>query len=236
VKPYRHAAIAAKRYGGRWEDYVEVHTFFDSSKAAYPGHGHRMFLHNPFGLECAERVFGRHLVNSDGLPVPVERLGLDHCVEDVGRMVAVGEWLDLLPTTAWEGTAKRRKRTARLREDPLSASAELWGGTPEDYRPLLEFLDLPVVLTGGNPRGRLLSWNSFGAFLAERALGWTIALDGGGRLPTRQAAEDWILAKWGFIPSLQDVSENMKRDSFVRGRMAGDGIRRRKHEEAGEKT
>ena len=36
MKPFHHAKISVKKYGGRVDDYIEFHTFFDSSKENLP--------------------------------------------------------------------------------------------------------------------------------------------------------------------------------------------------------
>jgi hypothetical protein len=35
MKPYIHAKNSVKRYGGIIEDYIAIHNWFDSTKAAY---------------------------------------------------------------------------------------------------------------------------------------------------------------------------------------------------------
>jgi hypothetical protein len=40
-KPYYHALSSAKKYGGEWQDYMEIHELMDSSKAAFPDNRHR---------------------------------------------------------------------------------------------------------------------------------------------------------------------------------------------------
>lgn len=65
MKPLQHAQISAKTYGGCWTDYVEVHSFLDSSKAACAHFKHRFLLHHAEGIELGIRVFGASVVNSE---------------------------------------------------------------------------------------------------------------------------------------------------------------------------
>lgn len=46
AKPYIHAISSAKRFGGKPEDYIEIHNLMDSSKGAIPDNRHRALTHN----------------------------------------------------------------------------------------------------------------------------------------------------------------------------------------------
>ena len=64
MKPLQHAQISRKTYGGGWQDYIEVHSFLDSSKAACAHFKHRFLLHHREGIELGARIFGETLLNS----------------------------------------------------------------------------------------------------------------------------------------------------------------------------
>ena len=70
-KPWIHAKSSAKKHGGTAEDYMEIHNFMDSSKAAHADVRHRAVLHSAFGIFIAEQIFGYNLTNSDGKEVSV---------------------------------------------------------------------------------------------------------------------------------------------------------------------
>jgi len=55
---YHHAVSSARRYGGAPEDYLAIHNFMDSSKAAWADHRHRAVLHHSYGIFLAEQMFG----------------------------------------------------------------------------------------------------------------------------------------------------------------------------------
>lgn len=97
MKPYYHAVITAKRYGGLPEDYIEIHDFFDSSKQCLPDVRHRALLHSSFGIFILERVFGTTITNSDGKSVCVRDIGEDHVMQDMGFIPTVEWWLKDLP-------------------------------------------------------------------------------------------------------------------------------------------
>lgn len=56
MKPLQHAQISAKNYGGDWTDYIEIHNFLDSSKAACAHFKHRFLLHHGEGIKLANAV------------------------------------------------------------------------------------------------------------------------------------------------------------------------------------
>lgn len=58
MKPFVHARNSVKKFGGRVEDYLEIHNFFDISKSAFADMRHRAILHNSLGCFIVERVFG----------------------------------------------------------------------------------------------------------------------------------------------------------------------------------
>lgn len=131
MKPYIHAINSAKRYGGIPEDYIKIHNFFDSTKAAWADVRHRAILHSSFGIFIVEQVFGTTITNSEGKVVNVRDIGEDHVVEDCGKIPSIENWLDKLPLQDWmlaKGQATFTKRT-RI---PLNENATL-----EDLKPMM---------------------------------------------------------------------------------------------------
>lgn len=84
AKPYFHAQSSAKKYGGTWEDYMEIHEFMDSSKAAFPDNRHRALTHNSWFIGVVlPRVFGETFRRkSDNKVVCTRDIGEQHCLED----------------------------------------------------------------------------------------------------------------------------------------------------------
>lgn len=58
MKPYIHANNSVRKFGGKVEDYIEIHNFFDVSKFTFPDMRHRAMLHNSLGPYIAEKIFG----------------------------------------------------------------------------------------------------------------------------------------------------------------------------------
>lgn len=114
MKPYIHAKNSVRRYGGQIEDYLPIHDFFDSTKAAWADVRHRAVLHSSFGIYLVEKVFGTTITNSDGKVISVRDIGEDHVVEDCGQIPTIEKWLSNLPVEDWmlsKGQANFVKRT-----------------------------------------------------------------------------------------------------------------------------
>lgn len=113
LKPLIHAKNSARKYGGKWEDYIEIHDWFDQTKAHVPDMRHRAVLHNSFGIYLLEQCFGNTMVNSDGLTVSVRDIGEDHVLEDLGRIPTLVECLETMPLEKME-LLGMRKRTVTI--------------------------------------------------------------------------------------------------------------------------
>lgn len=105
MKPYHHARISAKKFGGKLEDYLAIHNFMDESKAHLADARHRMFLHNSFGIWLAERVCGEIVDNqrmpyitvSDGRKVQVRDVAEQHVLDDLGYIPSLSDCVKDLP-------------------------------------------------------------------------------------------------------------------------------------------
>lgn len=111
MKPYLHGINSARRFGGKPEDYQEIHDFLDSSKAHFPDMRHRALLHSSFGIYICERVFGTNISNSDSRLVSTRDIAELHVIEDMGTIPTVQDYLQHLPLLSWLGGKKRPKQT-----------------------------------------------------------------------------------------------------------------------------
>ena len=115
-KPYIHAISSAKRYGGKPEDYEEIHNFLDSSKSSFPDNRHRAITHNSYFIGIVlERIhFSNagpmtpdnrfpYIINSDGKKVFVRDIGEQHVLEDYkNRFIpSVADFLNELDFKDW---------------------------------------------------------------------------------------------------------------------------------------
>jgi hypothetical protein len=83
AKPWIHAQSSAKKYGGKPEDYIEIHNLMDSSKGTMADSRHRTLTHNAWFVgTILEKIFGVTLKNSDDMIVSVRDIGEQHVLED----------------------------------------------------------------------------------------------------------------------------------------------------------
>lgn len=99
---FYHAKSSAKRFGGIWEDYIELHEWFDQTKAHFADARHRAVLHSSFGIFLAQQFFGEVIVRkSDGQLVPTRLLAEQHILEDFGMIPTMQDWLKEMPLRSW---------------------------------------------------------------------------------------------------------------------------------------
>ncbi len=80
--PWEHAKSSARKWGGKPEEYMVYHEWFDETKA-WIGHSkHRMFRHHSEGIFEMESIFGVSFVNSDNRVVYTRYVGEQHVKED----------------------------------------------------------------------------------------------------------------------------------------------------------
>ncbi|HZQ21926.1 MAG TPA: hypothetical protein VFA89_03935 [Terriglobales bacterium] len=115
--PLRHAENSAQKFGGKAEDYLPIHNWFDESKAFFPDFRHRALRHHAEGIFLAEKVFGVAIVNSDGKQVPVRYLGEQHVREDLGRIPTAQDWLLQIRAQRWMyGQALEKEESTKEEE------------------------------------------------------------------------------------------------------------------------
>jgi len=102
MKPLIHAKNSVRRYGGIVEDYLDIHNWFDSTKAVTAQFYHRAILHNTFGIFVCEQLFGTYITNSDNKKISVRDIAEDHVKEDCqGKIPTIDDWLKNLPPQDW---------------------------------------------------------------------------------------------------------------------------------------
>jgi len=101
MKPYLHAQLSVKKFGGKELDYLPIHDFFDSSKAHFPDMRHRAMFHHSFGIYVLERIFGTFITNSDGKKIQVRDIGEQHVMDDLGFIPTVQDYLMCMSGADW---------------------------------------------------------------------------------------------------------------------------------------
>ncbi len=120
-KPHIHAVSSAKKYGGVPEDYIDIHNWFDQTKAHVADARHRALLHNSFGCFLAEQVFGETRINSAKLVYSVRDVAEQHIIEDLGWIPSVQDYLTHMSMETW---MYKRKLSASELNKQLGPSVE----------------------------------------------------------------------------------------------------------------
>lgn len=101
--PYFHSKSSVRKFGGKIEDYLPIHNWFDQTKGYIADARHRMILHNSFGIFLCEQVFGVvYKRPSDGKEIPTRIIGEQHVLEDYGgRIPSLSECLQSMTIEEW---------------------------------------------------------------------------------------------------------------------------------------
>ncbi len=62
---------------------------------------HRCVFHSAFGVFLIEDIFGRTLMNSEGIEVSVRDVAEQHVVEDLGFIPSLTDWLHEMTIHPW---------------------------------------------------------------------------------------------------------------------------------------
>lgn len=130
AKPWVHAVSSAERFGGRPEDYLDIHELLDCSKAAMSDNRHRALTHTSWFLtNILERIFGPTITLDNGKQVSVRDVGEQHVKEDLGGIIPTAQdYLAEMEYQPWMGrggrgplppSAQRLAGSGRVRDDNL---------------------------------------------------------------------------------------------------------------------
>ena len=115
MKPFIHARSSAAKFGGKPEDYLPIHDFMDSSKAALADVRHRAVFHSAFGIFIVEKVFGTTITNSTGRAVSTRDVAEQHVMEDLGTIPTLESWLRNMRIEPWmSGAVKVRGKVKHI--------------------------------------------------------------------------------------------------------------------------
>jgi hypothetical protein len=107
--PLIHAESSAKKFGGKAQDYIDIHEFIDSSGMAFPDLRHRALTHNTWFIKTMLPVkFGHIRKNSDGQRYSVVEVGQQHVLEDyAGKFIPdASDFLSQIRFLDWMDNAK----------------------------------------------------------------------------------------------------------------------------------
>ncbi len=96
------------------------------------------------------------------------------------------------------------------------SSAARWGGQPEDYAKLHNWMD-SSKRGFGDFRHRALLHHSEGCFLGEEVFGMTIINSNGRPVPTRLVLEQHVIEDLGRLPSFESWITNLRPQPWMGG-------------------
>ena len=115
AKPWIHAQSSAKKFGGKPQDYLEIHNLMDDSKATIGDNRHRALTHNAWFIgHIIERIkFSNSgeptgdnrfvtIINGDGKEISVRDVAEQHVVEDyMGFIPSAQDFLQEMEWKPW---------------------------------------------------------------------------------------------------------------------------------------
>ena len=117
MNAYQHSKSSAKKWGGTWNDYQELHLWMDGSKEMMGDIRHRALRHHTQGIFEAERQFGTEWIISTGKKIPVRDILEQHVLEDLGYLATLSDWLREMPVKKWmSGQRSVKVKTILLRD------------------------------------------------------------------------------------------------------------------------
>jgi hypothetical protein len=129
--PQIHAKSSVRFFGGSLNDYIEIHNWFDQTKAWMPDMRHRAIRHHSEGIFECEKLFGESFLNSDGKTVYTRYVGEQHVIEDLGFIPKASDYLDEMKINDW--MMNRDKRIKEFGKGlPLSLRQKIRESQMED--------------------------------------------------------------------------------------------------------
>jgi hypothetical protein len=101
MNPYHHALSSVRKWGGKVDDYLPIHQFFDESKAHNADIRHRALRHHAEGIFLCERIFGPTITISTGRVIPTRYIGEQHVKEDLGWIPSLKDWFEHIEIQPW---------------------------------------------------------------------------------------------------------------------------------------
>lgn len=116
MTPVKHAESSARKWGGKWQDYVAIHDWFDETKVYTGDWTHRAMRHHSAGIQWAIEKFGHAIVNSLGQTIPVKVIAEQHVTEDCGFIPTPKDYLSSLAKNPekWMLTVGKKSVTQEL--------------------------------------------------------------------------------------------------------------------------
>jgi hypothetical protein len=139
ANPLIHSKSSIKRWGGKVEDYINIHQILDSPKATMNNNSARVLTHNTwFAYEIIPKIFGYNITNSDGKSVDTVDIAMLHISEDFRHKgvptpqdylenLVVQDWFNngIKPIPSVEAQQKSREILNKIREEKSNEEDKL---------------------------------------------------------------------------------------------------------------
>jgi hypothetical protein len=109
VNSWYHAQSAARKWGGKPEDYIDIEEFIDSSKKIIGDVRHRSLYHHTEGAWLCQRIFGRVISVGEHKQVPVRLIAEQHVLEDLGWLPSPADYIGGMPIKPWMSGSQRKE-------------------------------------------------------------------------------------------------------------------------------
>ena len=97
------------------------------------------------------------------------------------------------------------------------SSVKRWGGVPEDYQEIHDFLD-STKAHHADMRHRAMLHNSWGIYMCERIFGINVTISTGKLVSVRDIAERHIIEDLGRIPAITEYLQHMSMPWWIGGK------------------
>ena len=95
-----HAKSSVDTFGGKWQDYIAIHDFFDVTRDMLTPYWasdivdfrHRALRHHDVGIDIIEQMLNYEILNSDRVSVAVKDISEQHMYEDFDCIPKFDDW------------------------------------------------------------------------------------------------------------------------------------------------
>ncbi len=135
ANPHHHTVSSIRKFklhaAGNPADYpqsvydkiLELHQFFDQSKAHLADFRHRALYHHSEGIFQLEKLYGQVVKFEElgGREIPTRWIGEQHIREDLGFIPTAADWLREIKPQTWMARSKKISVELEVQEAQLAA-------------------------------------------------------------------------------------------------------------------
>ncbi len=110
ANPFHHSQSSVKKWGGKVDNYLAIHEWFDETKAHHGDFRHRALRHHTQGIYECQLRFGTVILIEGGRLIPVRWVAEQHVTEDCGYIPSVSDWLSCIEPKGWMNKPRQLSR------------------------------------------------------------------------------------------------------------------------------